>query len=471
MKPPPRQQLAPGSLEELEIVAEEGDGFLVEATPAQAEMLSARGAMVTAIFDAAQYLDFSDRSQKIPAARDIKSPPDVPDYNPLVAAVISRVSENHSEEVLQRLQDFETRYSFTDSCRAAEEYVHGVFEGYGLETEFFTYSYSRDQWRDIIGTQRGTAYPDRVYIICGHLDSITYEDPYHWAPGADDNGSGSTAVLYAAELLSNYDFDCTVKYICFTGEEQGLYGSYYWVRDAYYSGMDIRGVINLDMIAYKDTGALDVDIYCDQNSLSKEHANMMIANGSLYAGVDGYRIVDPGAAYSDHYYFWYYGYPAVMGIERSGSHWNPYYHTSQDIVSNCDIDLLAGITKMSLATLMELAVPDTASVVNLHVVPGARDYWPNQTLAYTGNVVSTRYQSYGGEVWADLYLPGGAPYPGNPILGPIEIYLGGYGSITGRRVPHHIPSNPPRGTYRYVARVGDHPDTVIDESEFEFTIH
>jgi hypothetical protein len=471
LKPFPWQSIDPRMLQGVEIIEKIGDGYLVVTGRVFAEYLSASGINVTRVFDTPE--EFLSRSGLTEAVSDgsDEMPPLSGEFNPFIDAIMSRVNETWARDIIQRLQDFQTRYSYTDSCRAAEEYVHGLFGDFGLDAELFTYSHYGNEWRDVIGTLQGSATPDQIFIICGHLDSITYDDPYHWAPGADDNGSGSAAVLIAAELLSNYEFDSTIKFICFTGEEQGLYGSYYWVRDAYNRGLDIRGVVNLDMIAYRDTQAMDVNIYCDNNSISKAHADMMIENGDLYGGVAGYRIVDPGAAYSDHYYFWYYDYPAVMGIERETHQWNPYYHSPNDIVDNCHMDLQVGITRMSVATLIQLASPDTANLVNIHIVPENIDYSPGETLCYTGNLVNYRYQQYSGDVWADLYLPNSKPYPGNPVMSPVHVTLGGYTSRTGRTFSHVIPGNPPRGTYRYVARTGEHPDTVVDESEFEFTIY
>ena len=100
-----------------------------------------------------------------------------------------------------------------------------------------------------VATQLGTTHPDSIFIICGHYDS-TSEVPETDAPGADDNASGTATVLTVADLLSPYSFEYTIKYICFSGEEQLLIGSSAYAQDAATAGMKIVGVLNFDMTGY-----------------------------------------------------------------------------------------------------------------------------------------------------------------------------------------------------------------------------
>ena len=77
---------------------------------------------------------------------------------------------------------------------------------------------------DVIAIQRGSARPDDVVIITGHIDSRV-TDPMNAtadAPGANDDGSGSAAVLEAARVLSKHNFPGTIVYALLSGEEQGL---------------------------------------------------------------------------------------------------------------------------------------------------------------------------------------------------------------------------------------------------------
>ena len=71
--------------------------------------------------------------------------------------------------------------------------------------------------------------PNQQIIICAHFDSKPYSGP---APGADDNGSGTSAVLEAARILSKYKTDYTIIYALWDNEEIGLRGSAYYAQQA-----------------------------------------------------------------------------------------------------------------------------------------------------------------------------------------------------------------------------------------------
>lgn len=449
-----------------------GRGRLMLLSPAEAEQLSARGALVTRFFGS--LAEAGELAASMNERKGVEAPVEEPGYDAysdFLNAVVEYVTDAKCEAMVQELQDFQTRYSYTSECRDAEAYSVDKMRRLGLDAEFFEYRYDGRDWRNAVGTQVGNVYPNRVYVLCGHLDSITYTDPYNWAPGADDNGSGSGSVLLAAEILSKCEFDCTIKYIVFTGEEQGLWGSYYWVRDAYYDGLDIRGALNLDMTAYKDTNARDIDVYTDNQSQSKAMADRMIANASLYTNVTGYKIIDPDMWGSDHYYFWYYGYPAIFGIERATNHWNPYYHSDYDIVANCDFDLMTGTAQAAMATIMELAVPDTSNELNVHAAPEETSIPGGGTLSYAGSLINYHGTPLTVEVWAEATLPNGQPYAGNPVLGPVTVPLSGYGMLLDHPVSHGIPASAPTGTYDYEVKAGTYPGTVLDSALFSFTVY
>jgi hypothetical protein len=97
--------------------------------------------------------------------------------------------------------------------------------------------------RNIIGIQPGISQPEEIVVICAHLDD--------WSgPGADDNGSGSAAVLTAARICSQYRFERTIHYVLFTGEEQHGLGSQEYVAQAVAGGSNIVAVLAPDMIGY-----------------------------------------------------------------------------------------------------------------------------------------------------------------------------------------------------------------------------
>ena len=140
----------------------------------------------------------------------------------------------------------------------AAEYIKSKFKSFGfspIEQSFTAEGYSA---KNIIAIQEGSKYPDREFIICAHYDSMP---EVGLAPGADDNASGTSCVIEAARIFSQSSPEYTVKFVAFSGEEQGLYGSYYYVNQALEKKETILGVINLDMIAWNSTGKNIVEIY------------------------------------------------------------------------------------------------------------------------------------------------------------------------------------------------------------------
>ena len=103
---------------------------------------------------------------------------------------------------------------------------------------------------DVIAVQRGTQRPNDVVIITGHIDSrvtdILNADAYE--PGANDDGSGSAAVLEAARVLSRHKFPGTIVYALLSGEEQGLYGGKLLADYAKAHGWNVIANLNNDII-------------------------------------------------------------------------------------------------------------------------------------------------------------------------------------------------------------------------------
>jgi hypothetical protein len=103
---------------------------------------------------------------------------------------------------------------------------------------------------NVLGIQRGTTDPNRVIIISGHIDSRVTDvmDATKDAPGANDDGSGTAAVLEAARVLSKHRFPATIVYAVLSGEEQGLYGGKILADYAKAQGWQVGANLNNDII-------------------------------------------------------------------------------------------------------------------------------------------------------------------------------------------------------------------------------
>lgn len=255
-----------------------------------------------------------------------------------------------------------TRYSGTPGMFDAADYLMEYYAGLGLPAELTPYR--TDDWVNVIATQTGILHPDQIYVICAHYDSISRESPLTYAPGADDNASGTAAVMTAAAILSGYSFDYTIRYVHFSGEEQGLYGSHAYAHQAANLDEDILGAINLDMIAWDGEGGPDFDLHSGQSgSLSHQLAQVFDDVVDMY-DLDLDIEIRLGAAAttrSDHAAFWDEGYAAFLAIE-DWDDFTPWYHSTSDRADTLNLDYFVNVTKASVGTLAVLAHVLTESV-------------------------------------------------------------------------------------------------------------
>lgn len=285
--------------------------------------------------------------------------------DPNVAAMVAEVDWTGVSAKIQWLVDFGTRHSFATNHAAVADSIAEAFAGLGLTPikDSFVYN-SRTIW-NVEAVQTGTVYPDSFYIICGHFDD-TSEAASHTAPGADDNGTGTAAVLTAAEILTQRNFEYSIRYICFGGEEQGLRGSADYAAKAAASGMGIVGVLNFDMLGYWETG-VPKDLEIETNVASQWLAAAIINAANLYTSAPYILHVDDGAWWGDHASFWAEGYAAVNHEEAwdwGDPDFNPYYHTTNDLLIHVDPDFTVGNIQVGVAALATLAVyvPDATGV-------------------------------------------------------------------------------------------------------------
>ncbi|HUU57240.1 MAG TPA: M28 family peptidase [bacterium] len=207
-------------------------------------------------------------------------------------------------------------------------------------------------WYNVEGTLRGVSHPERVVVLCGHYDSIS-EDPWNLAPGAEDNASGTAALLEAATALAGFEFDGTIKLVAFSGEEEGLLGSKAYVRDEHRAGSDIYAAFNMDMISYLDEPVYDVEVR--YNDFSSELLSLYRDAARLYVPGCVIYPVTEGRGGSDHESFWDFGYPALLSIEYAGKEFYPWYHTTQDLSEHLTPAFGADVTRVNLAAAASLA--------------------------------------------------------------------------------------------------------------------
>jgi hypothetical protein len=291
-----------------------------------------------------------------PAAGVERPSPQAVAQDPLIDMIVDLVSTSNLSSVVQSLQDFQTRYASTSNCEASGQYIYNAFSGLGLDdVHFEPFAFSSYTSRNVVAEKTGQTYPDDIVIICAHYDSTSpAASRLTLAPGADDNASGTAAVLEAARILALYPIDFTIRFIAFSAEEWGLYGSRAYAMAAGLAAERIIGVINLDMIAYAD--AMPEDLQIIVNPASGWLADRFLDAASSYGPLGATKTVDASFVYSDHAPFWDRGYPALLAIEDNPLA-NPYYHKTTDTLDKFNLDFFTSATRASVGLLAEMAQP------------------------------------------------------------------------------------------------------------------
>ena len=187
---------------------------------------------------------------------------------PLLQSIAADVRADALRTTIDKLVGFGTRHTLSDvqsatrGIGAARRWTKGRFEEISrkchgcLQVEMPEQRVSGERIPqptaivDVLAIQRGSGDPDRVIVISAHIDSRVRDvmDAKSDAPGADDDGSGTAAVLEAARVLSAHKFDATLVYAVLSGEEQGLYGGKLLAQYAREHGWIVEAALNNDIV-------------------------------------------------------------------------------------------------------------------------------------------------------------------------------------------------------------------------------
>jgi hypothetical protein len=292
--------------------------------------------------------------------------------NPLVSQMIGKVTQNTIYSYISGLSGetpvtvegssytITTRHTNSGTpLQKATQYVFEQIQGLGLSTSFQDWTQGSLSGRNVVGELRGISLPGEIVLLTAHLDDLPSTG---LAPGADDNGSGCAALLTAAKIMSRYRFQRTIRFVFFTGEEQGLYGSASYVASV--ASQKIVAVVNLDMIAYSTQTAPKQRLHTRVSGTPGNPGDMTIAN-TFVDVVNNYGlagslqpiITADGDTASDHSSFWDRGFAAILAIEDDYSNFNPNYHTSLDNLQSLNLPYCTAHVKASVGTAAHLASP------------------------------------------------------------------------------------------------------------------
>ena len=244
----------------------------------------------------------------------------------------------------------------------ARLYIQDAFTAMGLSVSV------QGSYLNVVGELTGTTTPEKIYIIGAHYDHLGGD-----RPGGDDNASGTAGVLEAARVLSQYQFESTIRFICFNAEEDGLKGSKDYVDNHVIpGGENVVGMISMDMILRPGS---DINPYTVIDAELETNGSLPWLQAYQQAAADYVPSLIIGDifnytdSWSDNDSFQDRGIPSFLVIENSWGDWdeaNPYYHTFEDASDRLangspngvtyDYAFATDVTRTSVALIAQEAV-------------------------------------------------------------------------------------------------------------------
>jgi hypothetical protein len=270
-------------------------------------------------------------------------------FAPIAADVRATVAEASVARVYgyeKALYDFDSKHITQPGNKRASAFLFDQYTSFGYKPEYQWFE-GRDalggQTANVLATLKGTVNPELVYVVSSHYDSVAA------GPGADDDTSGTAALLETARLLATRPQPATIVFASFTGEEAGLLGSREYVRQAVEHKVQIVGALNNDMVGWANDHRLDNTIRYSNFGIrdiqhgAAMHFTHLITYDALY-----YKSTDAAAYYEA------YG-DIVGGIGSYPVLGNPHYHQPHDLLDTINHPLVTEVAKTTAATLMLLA--------------------------------------------------------------------------------------------------------------------
>ncbi len=250
------------------------------------------------------------------------------------------------------------RYSLADEINDATWWLaEQLRELPGMDVTVDAFPFRGTRGRNVVGVLTGSERPDDWFIVGAHYDSIS-EAPLIAAPGAEDNASGTAAILEMARIFAENPPESTLIFVCYSAEEQGLFGSQFHAQslvNGEHQGK-VKGVLTMDMISY--TADADLDCLLETGEPGEGLLTPLMSAAETYTNL---RIVVSLFPFgSDHVPYLNRSMPAVLTIEND---WNQYpgYHRTTDTPENISLEMGLAVLRMNVAALAEMAGFNPAS--------------------------------------------------------------------------------------------------------------
>jgi Zn-dependent M28 family amino/carboxypeptidase len=255
---------------------------------------------------------------------------------------------------------------------AAADYIRDRFAEYGYRAEEQVFNSGGKMVRNIAIELQGEEAPAEIIVVGAHYDSV------RGSPGANDNGTGVSAILELPRLLKDEPLDRTVRFVAFVNEEPPFFyskemGSHVYAVRSREREERIVAMLSLETIGYYSDAPNSQRYPFPFNLFYPDTANFIgfVSNLSsrklLHRSVDAFRRTTPfpsagvaapfwitGIGWSDHLSFWQAGYDAIMVTDTALFRY-VHYHASTDTPDKIDYTRTARVVKGLSHVVMALA--------------------------------------------------------------------------------------------------------------------
>ncbi|MFW9817389.1 MAG: M28 family metallopeptidase, partial [Candidatus Thorarchaeota archaeon] len=301
-------------------------------------------------------------------------------------SLVNGISQDSLVAYSDHLESYNGRVAGTSGGLMSALWSANKFSEYGCDSvviDTFTETLDGEPklCRNVLAYKIGLEFPHHHIIIGAHRDT----EP--GCPGADDNGSGTAAVLEVARSMADIETRTTVVFALFDAEEYGLLGAWHYAQRAFEHDEKIPFMLNMDMIAHFENTD-QAHLYCEDRDSAYARVWADMADSIPTINLTGHLSGWFGS--SDHVPFQDYGYPALFVHEYIRS---TVYHTSRDSTVYLNYDYFTRMTKASGATAYvvdQQFVPE----YDIQVYP-VGDY-PNLVYPGVSTPISIGIHTFGG---------------------------------------------------------------------------
>ena len=265
---------------------------------------------------------------------------------PAVKEVVGRASVDRVFAYQEKLFAFDSKHITQPGNKLAAEYLFETYKSFGYQPEYQTFAPRNalgGKTSNVLATLKGAVNPELVYVVSSHYDSSAA------GPGADDDSSGTAALLETARIMADRPQPATIIFASFTGEEAGLLGSREFVRQAVEKKTRIVGALNNDTVGWANDQRLDNTIrYSNagirdiQHGAAQQFTNLILYDTRYFKSTDAAAYYE---AFGD----------IIGGIGSYPVLASPHYHQSHDVLETINHRLVTEVAKTTAATLMLLA--------------------------------------------------------------------------------------------------------------------